>query len=95
MDWLEASALFLLGWFGKKLKRFAETVLDTIWFLVRTRPVVRCLIAVEIYVAFLERATALRESGRLQEAALERVKRFHTWVSPKLEAWMERARPGR
>jgi hypothetical protein len=35
MDWLVATGLFLLGWFGKKLKRFAESVLDITWFLVR------------------------------------------------------------
>jgi hypothetical protein len=42
MDWLEASALFLLGWFGKKLKRFAEGVLDITWFLIRCTPAWRC-----------------------------------------------------
>jgi hypothetical protein len=92
MDWLEASVLFVLGWFGRKLKRFAESVLDITWFLVRCTPAWRCYFFTKLFIFFLEEVTALRKSGRLNEDAVKLVDRFIEWASPGLKAWQERVR---
>jgi hypothetical protein len=93
MDWLEASALFLLGWFGRKLKGFAEGVLDIAWSLVRCTPAWRCYFFTKLFIFFLEEVTALRKSGRLNEESIKLVHRFIDWAHPKLKAWQERVRP--
>jgi len=95
MDWLEATGIFLLGWFGKKLKRLAESVLDTIWFLVRCRPTLRCFFFMSLYAAFLEEVANLQDAGQLNESTLKTVRRFVSWADPKIQAWVQRVRPGK
>jgi hypothetical protein len=94
LDWLDAAALFVLGWLGEKLKRFAKAVLDAIWLLIWCGSTLRCLIVAEAYIPLLHRATALRTSGQLKGASLKVVMRFIAWANPKMDAWIERAGPG-
>lgn len=94
MDWLEATALFLLGWFGRKLKRLADSILDAIWLLMRCTPTLRCFFFMGVYAAFLKEAASHRDSGKLKGAELELVRRVISWADPKMKAWMERVGPG-
>ena len=94
MDWLDAAALFVLGWFVEKVKRLAKSVLDAIWFLIWCTSTLRCLIVMHVYGPFLEQAAALRDAGQLKGTTLKKVQRFESWATPKMEAWMEQTGPG-
>jgi hypothetical protein len=94
MDWLDAAALFVLGWFVEKVRRLAKRVLDVIWFLIWCTSTIRCLITGQVYGLFLKQAADLRDAGRLRGTPLRAVQRFESWASPKMEAWMERTGPG-
>jgi hypothetical protein len=95
MAWLETIGVFLLGWFGKKLKRFAETMLDTMWFLLRCTPSMRCYFFTRLYAEFLAVLCDDLDAGRLRErerqAALLLVSRL-VWLDPRLKAWQARVR---
>ena len=94
MDWLDAAALFVLGWFVEKVKRLAKSGLDAIWFLIWCTSTLRCLIVMRVYGPFLEQAAALRDAGQLKGTTLKKVQRFESWATPKMEAWIERTGPG-
>jgi hypothetical protein len=65
----------------QKAEAVCEGVLDITWFLIRCTPAWRCDFFTNLYIFFLEEATALRKAGRLNEASVKRVQQFIDWAS--------------
>jgi hypothetical protein len=92
MAWLEAIGFFLVGWFGKKLKRFGEEMLDTAWLLLRCTPALRCYFFTLFYAEFLYGLCVDLDAGRLDNRRREASLWLIKWIDPRLRAWQARVR---
>ena len=90
MEWL---GLFLLGWFGKKLKAFGLGLLKFTWFLIRAKPMVRCYVAMVFHTAFMNIVGTLLEAGVLRGNMLRKAGQFNDWLYRRLKAWQKRVGP--
>ena len=93
MAWMEAIGVFLLGWLGKKLKRFAEEMLDTTLLLLRCTPTLRCYYFTRLYDEFLGVLCADLDAGRLRERERQAALWIISWLDPRMRVWRAHVRP--
>jgi hypothetical protein len=94
MAWLETIGVFLLGWFGKKLKRFAEAMLDAVWLLLWCTPAQRCYFFTRLFDEYLGLVCANLDAGRLRERERQAALLVASWIDPRLKVWQRRVRSG-